>query len=459
MNEKLEISCSAESGFLVELFKSLNEFQIRYAVMRNHETLPYSSDGSDLDILVMPEDAGKTRALLYQAVKKAGGVTIGQASTVGFLKVYALGKCVSHPKGWWGQCIDINVGLVFNGIPVLDNAGWIGLTRKHNDILVLSDGIAGVLGVLKEVLHNSKLPSRYFPLAKVAAEREWGLIKEVLKPIGSEALGKLHKLIISYSTGDDVIQQCNQIRSSLLVNAIRQHPFESLRQRFLCWYSKIQRYITPSGTVLAILGVDGAGKSTIIKAIMPVLEAATHNSTVIRHLRPGLLPPLSRFRGKSSASANPVLDPHGSIPSGVLGSFLRLTYLTLDYSLGYWLRIRPKIAKQPAIVTFDRYAYDMVLDPKRFRIGLPSWVAGLFAKFAPAPDLVICLHADPDIIAARKRELSVNETRRQVVALQAFAECQSNAVLITTDCSVDETREKVLVALFNFFVRRTRNGV
>ncbi len=212
------------------------------------------------------------------------------------------------------------------------------------------------------------------------------------------------------------------------------------------------------GLVVAVLGVDGAGKSTVIKSVRLLLNSTTHYDTFVYHLRPGLLPPLARLKGKIKASGDTSLGPHGSTPSGVLGSLLRLSWLILDYVLGYWLRIRPKIADRPAVVIFDRYAYDLALDPRRFRIGLPGWVAALFARLAPRPDLIICLHAAPEVIAARKQELPIEEIRRQVEAVRDFAATHPTAVLISTDGSVEEVRERVLCALFDFFDRRAHNG-
>lgn len=454
--ENINLS-SPESVFLIRLFTVLNEAGIQYAVMRNYETLPYNSGGSDLDILVVPEDAKALKEFLIQAIAQAGGVPIGHTSAVGFFKVFALGNHASPPETWWGQCIDVNVGLVFKGLTIFDDGEWLSLTRRHNGIVVLSDDIAGVLGVLKEVLHNSRLPSRYLPAARSAAEREWGLIAAALQPMGSNAIGLLHKLVASYANEDEVTLQSLKLRNALFAHAVRRRPFVSLGRRFLCWWSMIQRYAMPSGIVIAILGVDGSGKSTVINAIKPVLDMATHNATFVHHLRPGLLPPLARLKGKRKVLSGPVLDPHGSIPSGTIGSLLRLVYLTIDYILGYWLRTRLQIAKQPAIVIFDRYAYDMGLDPRRFRINLPGWAVECFTRCVPTPDLILCLFADSKTIIARKQELSLEETRRQVEALRIFAEKQANTELISTEGSVEEVRERVLRALYNFIGKRTES--
>ncbi len=132
----------------------------------------------------------------------------------------------------------------------------------------------------------------------------------------------------------------------------------------------------------------------------------------------------------------------------------RLIYHTLDYVLGYWVKVRPKIARQPAVVLFDRYAYDMALDPRRFRVGLSGMVTGWFAALSPKPDLILCLHAAPETVAVRKQELSLGEIRRQIEALHAFARKERRAVLISAEGQVSELRDRALQAIFNFLSNR-----
>jgi hypothetical protein len=49
-----------EGLFLQQLFERFNESGIRYAVMRNHEPLPFSAGGSDLDIIVSQQYSDAT---------------------------------------------------------------------------------------------------------------------------------------------------------------------------------------------------------------------------------------------------------------------------------------------------------------------------------------------------------------------------------------------------------------
>ena len=458
MSTVLNISKSAEYLFLNNLFSSLNQANIQYSVLRNYETLPYSTSGSDLDILIDSRDSKLAKEILSRAIEQAGGVTLGYIKTVGWFSVFAIG-CVKNEKGgWWGVVIDVFCSSVFlNGASPLLEFEWNN-RRIHNGVFVVPDDIAAVLGVLKEVLYNNRVPDRYVEQARSAVHSNWETIAASLRPIGNEALSLFQQLLSDPSTEVISVSRCIAIRKQLCRHAMRREPLSYFSRRLCFEWSKVRRYLQPTGVVFAILGVDGAGKSTVIDVIKPVLDAATHRAVFVQHLCPGLLPPLARLKGKVEISMGPVLDPHGSTPSGVLGSLLRLSYLTLDYVLGYWFKTRFKIAKQPAVILYDRYAYDMALDPRRIRIGLPGWVGGLFARLAPRPDLILCLHADPEVIAARKRELPLEETRRQVEALRAFAKTQPNAVLISTEGTIEEVRERVLGTLFDFFAKRATHG-
>jgi len=438
-----------ESQFLAILFQNLNSARIQYAVMRNYEPLPQSAGGSDLDIIICPVDAKQTEKIISNATKCSLGITIGCINTNSFLQVHTIGKSTQHTGIWWGQCIDIFLGYFFHGYPLLDCNGWQPFITKHNSINVLSNNLGNILGALKEILHNNKLPSRYLSSAREATHNDWDEIKTALHPMGKQALQLLYKIIQKDTDDSTIPQMCSQLRTALTKHALRKQPLATIQNRFGAEWSKVKRYCFPSGVVIAILGVDGAGKSTVIDAIKPALDMATHNATFVQHLRPGLLPPLARLKGKNMQTGI-VTNPHDSTPSGFLGSILRLLYLTTDYILGYWILIRPKIAKQPTVVIFDRYAYDILLDPRRFRINVPVPLVKLCMSIIPKPHLTFCLYGDARAIAARKKELSVKETERQMNALKSLASEQKGAYLLSTENTVMETRNALLNKFMDF---------
>lgn len=445
-----------EGLFLKALFRGLDEASVRYAVMRNFELLPDNAGGSDLDVLVDPADEARLRTVLAEALRVADGAVIGVANSIGFFKAYALGKSTRSAYPWWGLRVDFNIGLRYRGNSLLNESiAWP--VRQHRGIPVLARGFSAVLGVLKDVMNNGTVPSRYVVAARVAAKEEWSQIEALLSPMGKIALGTFREMLLSSESLESLGGQCTALRREVARCQLGLAGFQYVRLCAAFEWSRVRRYLRPPGMVVAILGADGAGKSTVIGSILPVLNSATHNAIVVRHLRPNLLPPLARLKGKTQQPGAPVREPHGSTQSGWFGSLFRLAYLTLDYVIGYWLWTRPIIAKQPTIVLFDRYAYDLVLDPRRFRIRLPEWMNGMFIALAPKPDLVVCLHGDPETLSRRKGELSLDETRRQIEAMTSLARKLPQAILVSTDCELNKTRDEVLGALLSRLRERQKD--
>lgn len=198
------------------------------------------------------------------------------------------------------------------------------------------------------------------------------------------------------------------------------------------------------GLFVVVLGVDGAGKTTVINALIPNLQNMGF-TVETRHLRPGWLPPLGRLFRKQRITENEVVtNPHASRPSGAIGSMIRLIYLMLDYSLGYWRLVRPNLYKQPICYLFDRYFFDLAMDPRRFRLHLPERVLKAAILCLPQPDLILCLYAAPDTIAARKPELSVVEIARQYRYLREITKSRKNAVWIETSGKIEGSVQQCL---------------
>ncbi|MEF8698643.1 MAG: hypothetical protein V5B33_04810 [Candidatus Accumulibacter sp. UW20] len=448
---------SPESVFLKIFFTELGAKRLRYAVMRNYDSLPESAGGSDLDILVAQEDVAAAVKVLLAAIAGVNGKVIGAVQTWTFFEVYVMGFSNGQ---WWGLCVELYSSVSFkSAVPLVDLGALYKRFELRNNVSVIPCEIGNTIGYIKEILAHGALRKdkpQYQKSANLLMSQRTPLFHEIFHPLGSRAASYLAD-VLNGTSPSEIAARARKFRFFVITEALARTPFRFLFLRVGHEFFRLRRFFRPPGAVVAILGVDGAGKSTVIQAILPSLKAATHNAVFVLHLRPGLLPPLARLKGRKETPAGIIVEPHGSKPSGFLGSLGRLVYLSLDYLLGYWLIIRPRIAKRPAIVIFDRYAYDMGLDPSRFRIGVPGWVAGWFAALVPQPDLIICLHGSPEIIAARKRELPLEETRRQVEALRAFVARRSRAVLIATDTSVEETRDQVLQALGD--VLRARSGL
>ena len=444
------VTCS-ETEFLINLFDSLEENKVRYAVMRNYDALPESLGVSDLDILVEDDQRENVANIIYRSISQNNGVVLGVVRQPKFTQILGLGNC-GHD---WAAQIDIYGGVVFQVATALADCDKVLKMRElHSGIHVLPKSVASIIGELKELLHHKRLRKRYIDDARRAMDCEWEQVREVFAPLGERSLLLLREICLIPKDGAVLKKESAKLRRIVLWNTFCRSPVKYVKGRVSHQWSRVNRILYPPGLMLAIMGTDGSGKSTMIEAINPILSQATHGAFNVLHLRPGLLPPLSRFKGKKCSDQGPVVDPHGSQPSGILGSLVRLCYLGLDYVVGYWVRVRPRLAKRPCVVLFDRYAYDLEMDPRRFRIRLPKWLLRLATRMAPKPDLIFCLDGEAEEIQRRKQELPLEEVERQLAFIREFAARHPNAVLISTRGTVEETREQVLDALRQYCLER-----
>lgn len=181
------------------------------------------------------------------------------------------------------------------------------------------------------------------------------------------------------------------------------------------------RLMRPAGFTVALLGADGCGKSSVIDRMIPALSPAFRQTRRL-HLRP-------RFGLPAATRGAPVDDPHALPRRNAVVSVGKLLYFALDYAAGTLFRLWPLRARWTLIV-YDRYFHDVLVDPLRYRYGGSLWLAERIARLVPQPDLWILLDAPPDVLQARKQEVSADETARQRRAYLALAASHDTARVI-----------------------------
>jgi thymidylate kinase len=173
---------------------------------------------------------------------------------------------------------------------------------------------------------------------------------------------------------------------------------------------------------VAIIGPDGAGKSTLVQALQAVPTLPTlmiymgTNPESTNYSLPTLRWMHRRSRRRRLAPATTPGQPPQSRSTirrvlRVGREMVGLVHQLLEYSYRFLVGAAGK--RRGAVVVFDRYIYDGLID--LLVEGLPPWQqvrARLFAHVFPPPDLVLILDAPGAVLFARKGEHSPERLER-----------------------------------------------
>jgi thymidylate kinase len=149
---------------------------------------------------------------------------------------------------------------------------------------------------------------------------------------------------------------------------------------------------------VTILGVDGSGKSSVLRSLRERQQDLPIRRLHVFHRRPRLIHPARGPKGLP-------ISHYGKPSHGTIKSIFKLAALVLDWHLGYRRQIRP-LQSQGVLVIADRHSLlDILADPGRYRYGGPPALVRIAMRFAPMPDIVLLLDAPEDVLMERKQEL------------------------------------------------------
>lgn len=205
----------------------------------------------------------------------------------------------------------------------------------------------------------------------------------------------------------------------------------------------IRRVLQPTGMCIAILGVDGAGKSTQIERLR-VREC--FRNVKYFHFRPMI------FEGRKGQVA-PVTNPHGQRPRSPLASYLKVAYYAADQCAGWWLRVAPAIARS-SLVVFDRWFDDILVDQRRYRLSAGTALARALRRILRKPDLTFALDAPAEIARARTPELATEEIERQRAAFRVLAAKFKRWSIISSVGAPDDVAREIGSRIATFMATR-----
>lgn len=104
------------------------------------------------------------------------------------------------------------------------------------------------------------------------------------------------------------------------------------------------------GSLLAVFGPDGSGKSTVVKNLVRYYKSHARD-VVTLHWRPGLLP----YKLRSHPGSVSFTDPHGHHIRRGLKGLMILFYIFVDFLLGHIFVVLPAKRKGKIVMKFPPF--------------------------------------------------------------------------------------------------------
>ena len=196
------------------------------------------------------------------------------------------------------------------------------------------------------------------------------------------------------------------------------------------------------GLFIAFLGPDGVGKTTTVDRVMARLKPIFEEQRLF-HWRPQVIKPRTHEDEFKSGEGWMSINRHGDPPRGRVLSMMRLGGVYADYLIGHKRTIRPALDRG-ALVVFDRYYHDILVDSRRYRYGGPQWLLPSMKHFLPQRRVYfVVLDADEKVILSRKQEVSLEELRAQRRRYADLAR-SLHCLHVRTDFGLEQTLTEVL---------------
>lgn len=384
---------NSASEHITTVIEFLNQ-HADYAVLRNYEGLPDKNASRDIDIIITSESLRSIKKNLIDLIDKSGWKIINYLSSDRLI-TYVCAHIDADGKADLVQW-DFFINTSVFGILLMDAPEF--LAHKQFNGFLYYVGIE--CQFLDKYLYDRAVGTGY--PEKYRSTREAAEHSSVVTQKLSQLFGT--------ATAEEADRAAGR---KLLLRAFRYNllhrPFGFAADLGRFMYSFIRNYLrSNTGFSIGFTGPDGSGKTTVIDLMIEQLGDVFRKAHVYYHFRPtlfGNLGEVAHSAGIKKEVDRNYSDPHRGGKTGVFSSLARLGYYSLDYLVGYFLKVKTQ-TRITRLVIFDRYYTDIICDSRRSRIYLnPKFLYRWGRLFIPSLDYNVLLTASTETILARKREL------------------------------------------------------
>jgi thymidylate kinase len=420
--------------FLINLFDYLNQ-NVNYAVLRNFEGLPSDNDSRDIDIIIEKKELNRHKSSIQSLIIDSGWQIITYLNN-GRLITYVCG-IIDDGNVELVQ-LDFFLHTSVHGITLADAKEIVENRAFNGKVYYVSKDYEFLDKYLYNRAVGASYPEKYNNVREYVAHSD--IVKKKLNAIfGCDDLNLIDKL-----DGKKLLFRALKYNMQTQFFRTMKRMAESL---FIYYYNFFRSTTAPR---LGFTGPDGSGKTTVIELLHKNISPVFGKATEFYHFRPTLFPNMGE--AGYSAGIKKKVDreynkPHRGSKKGTLNSFVRLCYYTIDYILGFWIKVKShcRITK---FIIFDRYYTDIIVDSRRTSIYLNTKFLYYWGKLmVPSLHYNILLTADTDVILSRKQELN----RKGIDSINNklhYLSTKKGYYLIKNNGTAEEAVQQILTIVF-----------
>lgn len=458
----MEIIWDSRHGRILEdLLSSLNANKIKYFILRNYEELPDGNPSKDVDIIFEPGKMRSARKIIVDSFKKAD---LEYYKEEQFGMVHSFWGCSVSDR--LSIHIDLIEGYCAQGFSVYSFEELYKQVVPFKTFYVLNEFFSGLmLFVYKQFGYRKpKLKDEYKnEILRVYNKYSDAFFEEIQRLTSVEYANK----VCSYIKDQDfenIIKCSDELNGYLKKYVWRKRPIATLGATSAYTFQRLDRMAfryKKYSCNFSVLAPDGTGKTTFLDEVIDKLNfyrvcRMEDNHISVYHFRPNIFPNLGAVGERAGIKKQDTdfTNPHRNKPAGKLSSFVRMAYYICDYVIGWQIRVRQDTRRNKWSI-FDRYSYDLIVDPLRTRLSLPESVRKSFVALTPKPNIVFCLLTEPEIIYKRKQELEIEEIARQLKVYRAVAEADSKRFyILDASKTPDELSDEAIIVLFSRYMKK-----